>query len=148
MKIYYKTIPKLLQNYSKTTPCPRNDSKTTPKLLQNYSVSEKLFWNYSKTTPCQTLKLWLISNYSKTTQCLGCGLRVFLGYSKTTPCQTVIPATTPPFLGTCSYSGGLGEEWSWVWSVCTELHDSSERPQIGWVRINWDHLALGSAEII
>jgi hypothetical protein len=26
--------------------------------------------------------------------------------------------------------------------------DSSERPQIGWVRINWDHLALGSAEII
>ena len=28
------------------------------------------------------------------------------------------------------------------------FNDSSERPQIGWVRINWDHLGLGSSAII
>jgi hypothetical protein len=42
-----------------------------------------------------------------------------------------------------------------LWACCVAfsqrrifLNDSSERPQIGWVRINWDHLGLGSSEII
>ena len=103
----YSVSAQLLENYSKTTLKLLRVLKTTQKLLQNYSVSDVEF----QTTPklfCVWTPVWVWCwDIPKPTP-------TFSRNSKTTQCQTVLPETTPLFLGTYSYFGGLGEQWSWV----------------------------------